>query len=215
MDRIYTPPHLAALMAKASRVRPNQSEEFVVADFAAGYGELLLAVESLWPMATVVGTDIDGKAVRNLREMSDNWRIGVCDFLNPRSRQSSPLLRSLAGHTNLVVLNPPFSCRGGKRVSATVGDAKSKCSVGLAFVVNSIDYLAEGGELIAVLPQGSLTSEKDAQTWNLLNRIGDTEVLKTNGLRTFPRAAVRTAIVRFQKQHGPRESRAFSGTEHI
>ena len=201
MDKIYTPPHLATLMAKASLARPRQSEEFVVADFAAGSGELLLAATSVWPMATMVATDIDSRSVRNLREISDSWRTGVCDFLNPRSRQSSPILRSLNGLTNLVLLNPPFSCRGGKRVSATFGGVTSKCSAGLAFAVNSIDYLSEGGELITILPEGSLTSEKDAMTWSLLRRMGDTEILKTNGLRTFARAAVRTAVVRFQKRH--------------
>ena len=101
-----------------------------------------------------------------------------------------------------MLLNPPFSCRGGGgRVSVTVGGATSKCSMGLAFVVNSIDYLSVDGELIAVLPEGSLTSEKDSTTWSLLRRIGDTEVLKNNGLRTFTRAAVRTAVVRFRKRH--------------
>ena len=206
MDRIYTPPYLAALMAEASRARPSQSDEFVIADFAAGSGELLLAAASLWPTAIMVATDIDSRAVRSLRAMSGHWRTGVCDFLNPRSRQSSSLLRSLMGDTDLVLLNPPFSCRGGKRVSATIGGVTSKCSLGLAFVVNSIDYLAEGGELIAVLPEGSLTSEKDAATWKLLRRMGDTEVLKSNGLRTFPRAVVRTAIVRFQKRRRPVEA---------
>ena len=135
----------------------------------------------------MVATDIDCQAVRNLRKFSDGWRTGVCDFTNPRSRQSSPVLRSLNGRTNLVLLNPPFSCRGGKRVSARVGGLTSECSPGLAFVVNSIDYLTEGGELIAVLPQGSLTSERDAATWALLRRIGDTEVLKNNGFGTFAR----------------------------
>ena len=201
MDRIYTPPYLAALMAKGSRARPSQSEEFVVADFAAGSGELLLAAVAVWPKATMVATDIDSQAVRNLRTISDSWRTGVCDFLNPRSQQSSHILRSLKGRINLVLLNPPFSCRGGKRVSATIGGVSLKCSVGLAFVVNSIDYLTESGELIAVLPEGSLTSEKDATTWTLLRKMGDTEILKTNGLRTFARAAVRTAVVRFQKRH--------------
>ena len=201
MDKIYTPPHLAALMAKASRAGSIQSEEFVVADFAAGSGELLLAAAAVWPEATIVATDIDFQAIRNLRKVSDSWRTGTCDFTNPRSRQSSPLLRSLNGRTNLVLLNPPFSCRGGKRVSATVGGITSECSPGLAFVVNSIDYMTQGGELIAVLPQGSLTSERDATTWALLRRMGDTEVLKNNGFGTFAPAAVRTAVVRFQKQH--------------
>ena len=188
-------------MAEASSARPSRSEEFLVADFAAGYGELLLAAAVVWPTATMVATDIDSQAVRKLSQISDNWRTGVCDFLNPRSRRSSPILRSLIGRTNLVLLNPPFSCRGGKRVSATIAGVTSKSSPGLAFVANSFDYIAEGGELIAVLPEGSLTSEKDAATWDLLRRIADTEVLKTNGLRTFARAAVRTAVVRFQKRH--------------
>ena len=61
--------------------------------------------------------------------------------------------------------------------------------------------VTEGGELIAVLPQGSLTSERDAATWGLLRMMGDTEVLKNNGFGTFARAAVRTAVVRFQKRH--------------
>ena len=62
----------------------------------------------------MVGTDIDCRAVRKLRKVSESWRTGVCDFMNPRSRQSSPVLRSLNGRTNLVLLNPPFSCRGGQ-----------------------------------------------------------------------------------------------------
>ena len=188
-------------MAEASRAGPNQSAEFVVADFAAGSGELLLAAASVWPTATIVGTDIDPRLVRSLRAISHSWRTGMCDFLNPRSRRGSALLRSLIGHTDLVLLNPPFSCRGGKRVSATSSGVTSRCSVGLAFVVTSIDYLAEGGELITVLPEGSLTSERDATTWNLLRSAGDTEILKTNGLRTFAQAAVRTAVIRFQKGH--------------
>ena len=114
MDRIYTPPYLAAFMAKASSVRPSQSEELVVADFAAGSGELLLAAASVWPNGTMAATDIDPLEIRNLRKIYASWRTGVCDFLNPRSRQSSPVLQSLNGCTNLVLLNPPFSCRGGE-----------------------------------------------------------------------------------------------------
>lgn len=188
-------------MAESSRVHPSQGEEFVVADFAAGPGELLFAAESLWPMASVVATDIDPLAVRKLRALSRGWRTGVCDFLNPRSRRSSSLLRSLMGHTDLVLLNPPFSSRGGKRIPATTGGVTTKCSLGLAFVVNAIDYLADGGELIAVLPEGSMTSERDSTTWNLLRGLGNVEVLKTNGFGTFAGAAVRTTVVRFQKVH--------------
>ena len=188
-------------MAESSHARSSQSEDFVVADFAAGSGELLFAAQSLWPMATVIATDIDPLAVRNLRAISRGWRTGVCDFLNPRSRRSSSVLRGLIGRTDLVLLNPPFSNRGGKRILATSDGVTTKCSLGLAFVVNAIDYLADDGELIAVLPEGSMTSEKDATTWNTLRGLGSVEVLKTNGFATFACAAVRTVVVRFQKAH--------------
>ena len=193
-------------MAQASKARASLTGEFVVADFAAGSGELLLAAAALWPDATMVATDIDCRAIRKLRSVSNSWRTGICDFTNARSRQSSPVLRKLSGRTNLVLLNPPFSCRGGKKVAATAEGNTSECSLGLAFVVNSIDYLTETGELIAVLPQGSLTSERDAETWNLLRGLGDTEVLKNNGFGTFAQAAVRTAVVRFQKRQNPRKA---------
>ncbi len=155
----------------------------------------------MWPKATVVATDIDSLAILRLRVTSRGWRTGVCDFLNPRSQRGSSLLRSLIGYTDLVLLNPPFSCRGGKRIPATSGGVTTKCSLGLAFMVNSIDYLPEGGELIAVLPQGSLTSERDTAALDLLSRMGNTEVLKNNGFGTFDQAEVRTAVVRFYKRH--------------
>lgn len=202
VDKIYTPPDLAKLMAESARVHSTLGEDFVVCDFAAGGGELLLAATDVWPNADVVATDIDPRAVRTLRATKTTWRTGVCDFLNARSRQGSPLLRKLIGRAQLVLLNPPFSCRGGRRLAATCSGFTSKCSLGLAFVVTAIDYLVPGGELIAVLPAGSLTSERDATTWALLRRIGYVEVVKTNGLRTFPRAAVRTVVVRFRKRHG-------------
>ena len=100
-----------------------------------------------------------------------------------------------------VAESPVFMSRGNSGYLPHSVMSPSRCSLGLAFVVNSIEYLTEGGELIAVLPQGSLTSEKDATTWSLLRRMGETEIVKTNGLRTFARAAVRTAVVRFQKRH--------------
>lgn len=198
------------MMARASTARPAKGERFIVADFAAGSGELLHAAATVWPESTIVATDIDSQAVRDLRMKTEGWLTGICDFTNPRSRQNSPVLRNLNGRTNLVLLNPPFSCRGGVRISTTAGGTTSKCSLGLAFVMNSIDYLSEGGELIAVLPQGSLTSEKDAATWALLHGMGDTEILRNNGFGTFARAAVRTAVIRFQKRH----SRARSDASH-
>lgn len=197
IDSIYTPSALARAMVDAAGVSLGAGH--LIADFAAGSGELLNAAQSKWPLAQIVATDIDSTEARFLRVKNNGWQIGICDFLDPKSRNGSSILRRLVGKTKLVILNPPFSCRGGKKVVASASAISVKCSVGLAFVVNSIDYLAAGGPLVAILPLGSLSSEKDAEAWNLLRKLGTVETVMYNGHRTFQKATVDTVVIRLVK----------------
>lgn len=197
IDSIYTPSALARTMVDAAGV--SLGAEHLIADFAAGSGELLNAAQSKWPLAQIVATDIDSTEARFLRGKNNGWQIGICDFLDPKSRNGSSILRRLVGRTKLVILNPPFSCRGGKKVVASASAISVKCSVGLAFVVNSIDYLAAGGALVSILPLGSLFSEKDAEAWKLLRKLGTVETIMYNGHRTFPKATVDTVVIRLVK----------------
>lgn len=154
IDSIYTPSALARTMVDAAGVSLGAGH--LIADFAAGSGELLIAAHERWPLAQIVATDINPTETQFLKRKNNSWQIGRCDFLNPKSRNGSLILRRLIGKITLVILNPPFSCRGGKKVVASTSGISVKCSVGLAFVVNSIDYLTVGGTLVVILPLGSL-----------------------------------------------------------
>lgn len=168
-----------------------------IADFAAGGGQLLQMARHLWPNANFVATDIDRRAVCSLRRTEPEWEISRCDFLSSRSRRRCSALRKAKGKISLLLLNPPFSCRGGSRVSATLGGRDVRCSVALAFLVSSIEFLAPDGQIVAVLPAGSLESEKDESVWAELCSVGSFEVVATNGHRAFPDSTPRTLIVRF------------------
>ena len=79
----------------------------------------------------MVATDIDCQAVRNLRKVSDGWRTGVCDFTNPRSRQSSPVLRSPKRTYQPSVAEPPvFMSRREKSICHSRRDHIKKVQPG-------------------------------------------------------------------------------------
>jgi len=197
IDSIYTPSAVAHFMVDSAGVMLGAKD--LVADFAAGSGELLIAAHERWPLAQIVATDISRDETKLLKRKGGNWEIGTCDFLDPKSRNHSQVLRRVLGKTSLVIINPPFSCRGGTRISASASGTWVKCSIGMAFVVNSVDYLATGGTLVAILPSGCLTSERDVKARELLRKLGVIEIVKHNGHRTFPEATVETVVIRFLK----------------
>ena len=138
------------------------SERKLIADFAAGEGDLLRVAEAKWPNAEIVAADIDSATAKRLRRKNAGWSIGVANFLDAESRSRSRVLRRVKGKVDLLLLNPPFSCRGGKKVSVEVEDQNLDCSIAMAFVLLGIEYLRKGGEIRAVLPAGSVSSQKDA-----------------------------------------------------
>jgi len=196
-DVIYTPREMAIAMVNTIGV--NHLEISRVADFAVGNGALLQAAEDRWPLATFIGTDIDYAAVEYLKSNKSHWHMGRCDFINPHSRGMSLPIRGMKGKINLVLLNPPFSCRGGVKIPASINGVKILCSTGMAFVLNSVDYLCENGIIIALLPVGSLTSEKDAMTWQLLEKLGTVNITMQNNHNIFPQHEVHTLVLHFVK----------------
>ena len=108
IDAFYTPSHLAELMV--SHVQYHEPK--VIADFAAGDGELLLTAHRRWPHASIIATDLDKRSIRIIRHRNPVWSVGCCDFLNERSRIRCSPLRDMIGTVSLVLLNPPFSYRG-------------------------------------------------------------------------------------------------------
>lgn len=192
MDRIYTPPDLAKQLVDVSSLRAPK----IIADFAAGDGELLRASSVRWPKARLIGTDICRATVRRLKGYDIGAKIGCCDFLSVLSRQRCKALYGFRRQVNLIILNPPFSCRGGKRIVAQDGDVTLYCSPALAFIVTALEFAARRFEIIAVLPAGSLTSEKDETAWQHIRKRCEVEVVSSNSHDIFSGYFPKTVIVR-------------------
>ena len=170
MDAIYTPPELAQFLASASSLASPAS----IADFAAGDGALLRAAAERWPDARLFGSDIDETAVLSVGTGISRCDAKVHDLL---ADGNDSALGNQA--FNLILLNPPFSCRGNTRFQAAVAGKIYSASKALAFVARALKYLAIDGELIAILPASVLMSERDAEliaairAWGSVEQIGD------------------------------------------
>jgi len=192
MDVHYTPHTLASkLVASAPDLRP-----LVVADLCAGRGDLLLQAEAAWPQAKFAAVDIDRTSVRRLQRLRKNWHIGRCDLQNPRSRSRSSVLRHVGRRISLLLLNPPFSCRGSARLKAHTPHGYMYTSTAMYFLVTSLGYLHESGSAVAVLPHGVLHNQKDSAAWLYIQSRYSVTVVDRPRPGAFPRSSASTVIVR-------------------
>lgn len=191
-DRFDTPVHVTELMVNAISLRHVS----IAADFAAGGGGLLDPVLRMWPSAKLVAIDVCSRAIRSLRRRRSAWSIHRMDFLHEIQRAKCKSLEALRGSIDVVLLNPPFSCRGASIREIKADGEMFSCSEAMAFVLTSLPYLAEHGQLIAVLPNGTLSNEKDQSAWSFVRKSYRLEVVGTNGRKTFPGCHARTTVVR-------------------
>lgn len=168
-------------------------EVAIAADFAAGDGQLLSIAAARWSSAVLVGTDIDPSAVRGLQQRFPEGSFGRCDFLKAPSRRSCAPLRGLGA--DVILLNPPFSCRGAKRFSSVFEGVTMRSSLALAFLVTSLSYLADDGVLVAVLPSSATTAQRDRSVWSWLVANG-IEVVAECERRAFEGVVINALVVR-------------------
>lgn len=173
----------------------------VVADFAAGTGNLLRASASRWPRALHAAIDIDQSVISRVTRAEPEWLVGVCDFLNHRSRSHSRVLASVAGLVDVALLNPPFTTIGSARFTASARGVQVTCSKAMAFVVNAIDYLTDRGTLVALLPAGSPVSERDRGAIALLQSFGDWQIIQHFEHGSFEGCTARSTLITV-KLHG-------------
>ena len=194
-DRFYTPSDITEKMLSCVKASSPSS----VADFAAGSGELLSAASKRWPNASFVAADIDGQAVRNLRSHHRAWIVSKLDFLDEKNTKKCGALSHAVPGLDLILLNPPFSSRGSSRCKIQVGEMSIWSGRALAFVLNALPYLALTGEMVAVLPAGSLKSEKDQKAWSLIRSAFEVTIVGTNGHRSFDGCFPHTVVVRIAR----------------
>jgi hypothetical protein len=206
-DRFYTPPEVAAAVADAA-----VGKNFVgsAADFAIGAGALMEQLALRCPDATFAGTDIDVSAVQRLKLRRPHWSVSRCDFLNPESRRRAKVTRENRRY-DAIALNPPFSHRGGATISINLSGKTVACSPAAAFVGVATTYTHPGSRIAALIPKGSLTSEKDSMLWEVLRRTWSVQDVQEFGRGWLPgtntAAALVTLVRSLNNEHrlGPQE----------
>lgn len=206
IDSFYTPDKIAAYMAKQVTLKAPKS----VADFAAGDGILLTHAVDRWNPIRVYATDIDDQTVRKLRREHTDWSVSKCDFLSSRSRACSNVLGSAVERVDLILLNPPYSCRGARSFKVAMGDVSVKCSKALAFVLLATRYLAEDGQIVAILPQSSFNSEKDDAAWRFIEGRFTVRRGSTAGRGVFDNCFARCTVVRLSPRKRGKPKRIIS-----
>ena len=163
-DRYYTP----AKGAEAITARLLGKDFVSVLDGSVGGGALLNAASQIAPSAKLYGVDIDLDAVKRMR---DTFKFGSFfhgDFLAPETSWQTASSVRIMNKVDVVVLNPPFSHRGGSKVFTEVSDEYVSSGRAMAFVLRSLSFLRVGGHLLALLPETCLYGEKDASARTLL-----------------------------------------------
>ncbi|WP_350355085.1 methyltransferase [Curtobacterium sp. DN_7.5] len=203
LDAYYTPPEIADVVAGAFPNRANG----VYVDPAAGGGSLLLALKRRFPSATLWGMDIDAAAVSALRRRSWVDTASRADFLSARSVSSSGVGRSRAKVTG-VVLNPPFSYRGGSASTVRLGERSWVLPIALRFLARSLDQFTPADGVAAILPLGSYLGEKYQSFWGHVRETYTVEELARPSNAAFAGTRASSVIVRLQPG-------AFPSTESV
>ena len=161
-DSYYTPIPLADKLV--SYITEKRIKTAI--DFCVGDGVLLKAVERKFNGVDYYGTDISQDVIEKLNAETVNWTLGVCDFRDDVSVSTLPFLKDAL--FDLIMFNPPFSCKGGL-VEHIVFDEKCfKVSTAMMFIMKALKYLSPTGGLYAILPISCVFSQKDRLAWQYL-----------------------------------------------
>jgi hypothetical protein len=174
----------------------------VALDPAMGGGALLAALREAQPRSLLFGLDCDAAVVRRAAT-DERWTVGKCDFLSARSQSRSTVIRrARESGLNCILLNPPFSCRGGTRIPVGVPGSADPvpCGLAMAFLLQAVSLLGVGGVVGAVIPTGSLHAWKDEEAWRLLRNVCDLETQRLLHRETFGGYFASTALVRLEVQ---------------
>lgn len=161
-DSFYTPPSLAEKLA--GYVTATQVCSAI--DFCVGDGDLLKAVAKRYEGVQLYGTDISREALQKLGSDCPEMVLGECDFKDDDSVNNVQFLHD--NTFDLVVLNPPFTCKGSVVEHLEFEGEEFKVSTAMLFTMRALHHLSDQGGLYAILPISCVYSEKDKKAWDYL-----------------------------------------------
>lgn len=172
IDSYYTPIRLADRLIELVKAEDIQN----AIDFCVGDGILLKAIANRFQSVKLYGTDISSDALDKLGRDCPEIELGECDFRNDESVKKVQFLRDKT--FDLVVLNPPFTCKGSIVEHIVFDDVEFKVSTAMLFTMRALNYLSDKGGLYAILPVSCVYSEKDKKAWDYLKTHYNACVLK-------------------------------------
>lgn len=167
-----------------------------IADACVGGGNLLQAALAKKSNLICYGTDISDEVVTILRKSHPRWILDVCDFLDEQSR-----MHSFWGRTqfDLMVLNPPFTCRGSVIRAVSYKGEKYHVSTSMSFMVNALSCIKKGGIIYAIMPISTIYSQKDRKIWNEIFREYEVVVHHEAEHEVFGDCAPNVAIISIKR----------------
>lgn len=192
-DGFYTPTALASDLIRLSR----QSNPKRIADFAVGGGSLLLAARQTWPDAQFYGIDLNPDAILEARKVLPSLEAYTSDYL---SDEVLELTSELFHEIDLIVLNPPFTCRGSSFETTLFQASEVKSSKAMAFILRACRYLRISGEILAIVPRSCLFSQKDREARKAIAASHIIEDLGTYQSPGFSKASVSVHLVRVTRR---------------
>lgn len=199
-DAYYTPFPIAlrlAIYARSKNVRR-------ILDPACGDGSLLLAASQRWPGAALIANDISPGARSNARSRCSLANTSSLDILRVAADPGLTARMRRQWNADLILLNPPFSARSTHRYPVAVGiELRAMVSQAASFVLGAAQLLRPGAEMIAVMPASFLSSSRDQIARNLLERLGDVEIVERLPRKAFKGCRAASVILRFARQRAP------------
>lgn len=196
-DAFYTPDALANEVLAAATTTPR-----VVMDPAVGDGSLLRAAAATWPDVRILGLDLDRGQLARTRKSHPDWTLGQVDMFSERSRAASAVWRSASTSVDLMLLNPPFSYRGGQSRRVNYEGSSYSLTPASTFIAQALTRLAPGGELLALLPSGILSLERDADFWSDVSVSRTIETVTEFSSTAFSGTRTRSVLVAVRPRAG-------------
>jgi predicted RNA methylase len=193
VDQFFTPENIAS----AAHLALGSKKSGVVADFAVGDGSLLKALP--FRPTKIIGLDLDSKVITSLRKKFPEWTLSTGDFLNPK-KKTQTWLKHFEKKVDVILLNPPFSCKGTSRLDISTKKESIKCRTAMAFIVNALKYLKPSGVLLGILPLSSFKSEADNLVLSYLKKDWSIDFGQTFDSNSFDGCSSKSIIIKIVKR---------------
>ena len=178
-DSFYTPVYMAEQLVGYV----PESDVHTIADFCVGDGRLLTAVHKRFPNAQLFGMDIDRDIVNKLASQHADWVLTICDFID--DEKVDKIVSRHLKEFDLILLNPPFSCKGSIINIVECEGIRFKASTAMMFILKAIRFLSKNGGMYAILPISCVYSQKDRKAWKYLEKQYNACVLSEHSRISF------------------------------